>query len=197
MRLSALPNGLAGASETRRWFCGRTERRFLRLWRWRRWRLAGAWNIGVCWCAGHGQLPRKFGCLQSPASGRRGRRSARSAWTVSLFAEHATLLVVVPRLSAISMMPSLAGRPVAMRAPSAATSEWCHARTSAKPAGGSRRTGVPIPWQFGLGERVAGVHGIAWEGAAAHRCEMVITCGHGDQASAEDIVVIAALDTEA
>jgi hypothetical protein len=39
--------------------------------------------------------------------------------------------------------------------------------------------------------------GIAWEGAAARRCEMVITCGHGDQASAEDIVVITALDTEA
>jgi hypothetical protein len=39
--------------------------------------------------------------------------------------------------------------------------------------------------------------GIAWEGAAAHRCEMVITCGHGDQVSAEDIVVITALDTEA
>jgi hypothetical protein len=41
------------------------------------------------------------------------------------------------------------------------------------------------------------VQGIAWEGAAAHRCEMVITCGYEAQASAEDIVVITALDTEA
>ena len=39
--------------------------------------------------------------------------------------------------------------------------------------------------------------GTACEGAAAHRCEMVITCGHGDRASAEDIVIITASDTEA
>ena len=44
---------------------------------------------------------------------------------------------------------------------------------------------------------MAVVHGIAWEGAAARRCEMVITCGHGDQASAEDIVIITASETEA
>ena len=43
----------------------------------------------------------------------------------------------------------------------------------------------------------SGVQGTAWAGAAAHRCEMVITCGHADQASAEDIVIITALDTEA
>jgi hypothetical protein len=42
-----------------------------------------------------------------------------------------------------------------------------------------------------------GVLGTACEGAAAHRCEMVITCGHGDQAFAEDIVTITAPDTEA
>ena len=29
-----------------------------------------------------------------------------------------------------------------------------------------------------------------------HPCEMVITCGHGDRASAEDIVVIAAVPDE-